>query len=76
MSITIFCKKLNKNAEKLSEPPYPGEIGQEIQQNISKEAWNLWLEQQTKIINENRLNPIDVETRKLLEKEMLSFLFS
>lgn len=75
MSRTVQCAKLGKEAEGLDRPPYPGEIGQQIYDSISKEAWGLWLRQQTMLINENRLSVIDPKHREFLETEMRKFLF-
>lgn len=75
MSRTIFCKKLNKDAEGLDFPPYPGELGKEIYLAISKEAWEEWKARQTMLINEYRLNMIDKQAREFLETEMKKFLF-
>ncbi len=71
----VECVKLKKAAEGLERPPMPGELGQRIQDNISKEAWQLWLGQQTILINEYRLSPLDPQARKFLEEQMLEFLF-
>ena len=76
MSRTVHCSKLNKDAEGLDAPPYPGELGQKVFDNISKEAWQLWLKQQTMLINEYRLSVINPEHRKFLETEMEKFFFS
>ena len=38
MSRTIFCVKLQQEAEGLDFPPYPGELGKRIWENVSKEA--------------------------------------
>jgi Fe-S cluster biosynthesis and repair protein YggX len=75
MSRTVHCSKLNKDAEGLDTPPYPGELGQKIFDNVSKEAWQLWLKQQTMLINEYRLSVINPEHRKFLETEMEKFFF-
>jgi Fe-S cluster biosynthesis and repair protein YggX len=75
MSRTVQCAKLGKEAEGLDRPPYPGELGQRIFDNISKEAWQLWIKHQTILINENRLSPIDPKHRKFLEEQMVKFLF-
>lgn len=71
----VFCKKLQKEAEGLSAPPYPGELGAKIYANISKEAWQQWLSHQTLLINENRLSLADPAARTFLRKEMEAFLF-
>ena len=75
MSRTVHCSKLNKDAEGLDALPYPGELGQKVFDNISKEAWQLWLKQQTMLINEYRLSVINPEHRKFLETEMEKFFF-
>ena len=75
MSRTVHCSKLHKDAEGLDTLPYPGELGQRIFDNVSKEAWQLWLRQQTMLINEYRLSVINPEHRKFLETEMEKFFF-
>lgn len=72
----MYCQKLKREAEPLEKAPFPGEVGQKIVENISKEAWQMWLTQQTMIINENRLTPFEPEARALLKAEMEKFLFS
>tara|TARA_B100001057_G_scaffold237333_1_gene237713 strand:- start:184 stop:453 length:270 start_codon:yes stop_codon:yes gene_type:complete len=75
MSRTVNCSMLDKEAEGLDYLPYPGELGQRIYNNISKEAWQKWLGHQTMLINEYRLTPIEPEARKFLENEMEKFFF-
>lgn len=75
MSRTIHCAKLNKEAEGLDFAPYPGELGKRIYENISKEAWQQWMNHQTMLINEYRLSLIDPKAREFLAKEMEKFLF-
>jgi len=72
----MYCQKLKKEAEALEKPPIPGEMGKRIIDNISKDAWGMWLAQQTMIINENRLTPFEPEARALLKAEMEKFLFT
>ena len=75
MSRTVQCIKLNKEAEGLDRPTYPGDLGKRIFDGASKEAWQMWMSHQTMLINENRLTPIDPEHRKFLEGEMEKFFF-
>jgi len=75
MSRTVQCAKLGKQAEGLAFAPYPGELGQRIFDSISQEAWQLWLNHQTMLINERQLSLIDPEARSYLEGEMDKFLF-
>ncbi|AKJ68309.1 iron transporter [Pandoraea thiooxydans] len=75
MARTIQCAKLHKEAEGLDFPPIPGELGKRIYENISKEAWQGWLKQQTMLINENRLNMADVRARQYLLKQTEKYFF-
>jgi Fe-S cluster biosynthesis and repair protein YggX len=76
MARTVQCVKLKKEAEGLAVPPYPGDLGVRIYQNVSKEAWQGWLKHQTMLINEYRLSPIEPKARKFLEEQMEKFFFS
>ena len=76
MSRTVNCVKLKKEAEGLDRAPYPGELGQKIFDNVSKEAWQQWLRHQTMLINEYRLSPVDPKARTFLEEQMEKFFFT
>ena len=52
MARNVNCVMLGKEAEGLDFAPYPGELGQRIYENVSKEAWQRWLAHQTMLINE------------------------
>ena len=71
----IECVKLGEKSEGLDFPPFPGELGQKIFDNVSKEAWKQWLNQQTILINEYRLSSLDPKARTFLQEEMQKFLF-
>ncbi|MEM9101168.1 MAG: oxidative damage protection protein [Pseudomonadota bacterium] len=75
MSRKIHCTKLKKEAEGLEFAPYPGAMGERIFNEISKEAWDMWLSHQTLLINENRLSLMDPKAREFLMTEMDKFLF-
>ncbi|MGB7480627.1 MAG: oxidative damage protection protein [Burkholderiaceae bacterium] len=75
MARTVHCIKLNKEAEGLDFPPYPGELGKRIYENVSKEAWAAWLRHQTMLVNENRLNLADARARKDLATQMENHFF-
>ncbi|MFZ4835385.1 oxidative damage protection protein [Rouxiella sp. Mn2063] len=75
MSRTIFCTLLQKEAEGQDFQLYPGDVGKRIYNEISKEAWAQWLTKQTMIINEKKLSMMNLDDRKLLEQEMIKFLF-
>ena len=75
MARTVNCVYLNKEADGLDFQLYPGELGKRIFDNISKEAWGIWQKKQTMLINEKKLNMMNVEDRKFLEEQMTAFLF-
>ncbi|MDE0250646.1 MAG: oxidative damage protection protein [Gammaproteobacteria bacterium] len=75
MTRMVQCVKLNKEAEGLEYMPYPGDLGQKIYENVSKEGWQKWVSHQTMLINEYRLTPVDPKARKFLEEEMEKFFF-
>lgn len=75
MTRLVHCAKLQKELEGLDRPPYPGELGQKIFENISKQAWEMWIPHQTMLINEYRLSMIDPQARDFLKKEMEKFFF-
>ena len=67
MAREVFCVYLKKQA--------PGLDFQKIFDSISKEAFALWQAKQTMLINEKKLNMMNLEHRKLLEENMQQFLF-
>ena len=75
MSRMVKCVVLGVEAEGLDKPPYPGELGQRIFDNVSKQGWQRWVNHQTMLINEYRLSPIEPKARKFLVAEMEKFFF-
>ena len=75
MTRMVHCIKLNKEAEGLDFPPYPGELGKKIWETVSKEAWAAWLKHQTMLVNENRLNLADARARKSLATQKEKHFF-
>ncbi len=75
MARTVNCIKLGKEADGMDFPPYPGELGKRIYENVSKEDWAGWLKQQTMLVNENRLSLADPEARKYLTQQTEAYFF-
>ena len=75
MTRMVQCVKLGEEAEGLEYVPYPGELGQKIYDNVSKQGWEMWVNHQTMLMNEYRLTPVDPKARKFLEEEMEKFFF-
>jgi len=74
MTRIVFCKKYKKDLEGMATPPYPGNKGQDIFDNVSKQAWEEWLEHQKMLINEGQINLADRGSRKWLNEQMDLFL--
>lgn len=75
MARLVQCVKLGRELPGLEKPPFPGSLGQRIFEQVSAEAWDLWREQQTIMINHYALNPADPDDRKLLREQMEEFFF-
>lgn len=75
MAHMVICIKLGREAEGLALPPMPGDLGQRLFDNVSKEAWDQWIRMQTMIINENRLNMADTGHRKYLAEQVKKHFF-
>lgn len=75
MSRTVMCVKLGRELPGLPAPPFPGELGQRIFENVSAEGYALWQPHMTIMINHYGLNPADPETRRMLRQQMEEFFF-
>lgn len=75
MARKVHCIKLDKELDGLDFPPYPGDLGKRIYADVSKEAWAVWLKQQTMLVNENRLNLADPVARKYLTEQTEKYFF-
>ena len=42
MSRMVKCVKLGRELPGLDAPPWPGELGQRVFENVSAEAWKMW----------------------------------
>ena len=72
---TVKCVKLQKELPGLDDPPWPGELGRRVYENVSVEAWKLWEERMKMILNEYRLSPWQKEAQETIAKFMEDFFF-
>ncbi|MBX5445608.1 oxidative damage protection protein [Sphaerobacter sp.] len=75
MARLVKCAKLGRELPGLEKPPFPGPLGERIYNEISADAWELWKQQQTIIINHYGLNPADPDDRQVLRDLMEEFFF-
>ena len=73
MARNVFCRKYQEELEGLELPPMPGPKGQDIFANVSKKAWGEWMAHQTTLINEKRLNLMDLTDRAYLDEQREKF---
>jgi Fe-S cluster biosynthesis and repair protein YggX len=75
MTRLVDCAKLGKSLPGLEYAPLKGDMGARIYNEISEEAWGLWVKHQTMVINEYRLNPSEPKAQDILIKQMEDFFF-
>lgn len=76
MERMVQCVKFGKELPGLEKPPFPGPLGQRIFENVSGQAWELWMPQSTLIINHYGLNLADKDNRAFLRQQMEEFFFA
>ncbi|MFN0132930.1 MAG: Fe(2+)-trafficking protein [Phycisphaerales bacterium] len=67
-------RKTGRPGTKMSRPPFRGAVGEWIQANISKETFEEWIRQGTKVINEMRLDLSREEDEATYDAHMREFL--
>ena len=71
----VNCVKLSRELPGLRRPPFPGALGQRVFENISQQAWELWQQQSTLLINHYGLNMRDPQAQKFLMQQLEEFFF-
>ncbi|HEV2388075.1 MAG TPA: oxidative damage protection protein [Candidatus Acidoferrales bacterium] len=71
----VHCVKFDREMPGLDRPPWRGELGKRIYENVSKEGWRMWIEYSKMLMNEYRLNPLDPASQKLMEEQLEQFFF-
>ncbi len=71
----VQCVKLGRELPGLDRPPVPGELGQRIYDNISRQAWEMWQDHSRLLINHYGLNLADPDARVIMRQQMEEFFF-
>lgn len=66
---TVQCVKLKKELPGLARPPYKNELGQRIFDEVSKDAWDMWLKDSVKFINTYRVDLTSADGQKFMFKQ-------
>jgi Fe-S cluster biosynthesis and repair protein YggX len=72
---TVHCVKFGKDMPGLERVPWKGDLGKRVFENVSQEAWKMWIEHSKMLMNEYRLNPLDAQSQKIMEEQMEQFFF-
>ncbi len=75
MSHMVFCVRNKREMEGLDEPPFDSDFGQKIYKNVSKAAWDEWVNRQKMLLNEYRLQPWTPQAQQFLVEQMEEFFF-
>jgi Fe-S cluster biosynthesis and repair protein YggX len=72
---TVKCSRCGNEGPRLPRPPLPGRSGQEVQSSVCADCWAEWERAEVMVINELRLNFMDPEAQRVLDRQMREFLF-
>ncbi len=73
---TVFCVKFQRELPGLDEVPFDGHpLGQKIYDNVSKQAWRMWVDHMKMIMNEYRLNLGTRQAQEFLLQQMDQYFF-
>ena len=75
MARMLICAKLGRELPGLNRPPFGGPLGKRVFENISQQAWLLWQDQSTLLINHYGLNLRDPAAQKFLMEQLEQFFF-
>jgi Fe-S cluster biosynthesis and repair protein YggX len=70
----VVCRRCGKVGRKLAKPPFKGEFGQQVFDQICYDCWQLAIRQGTKVINELRLPLNDPSAQKMWDQHIKEFL--
>jgi Fe-S cluster biosynthesis and repair protein YggX len=71
----VKCAKLGRELPGVVYRPFNNELGQRIFDNVSQEAWTMWIEHSKRIVNEFRLDLTSPVGQKILLEQAEQFFF-
>ena len=71
----VMCVKFQREMPGLDEAPFDNPLGERIFENVSKEAWKMWIEHMKMLMNEYRLNLATPVAQEFLIKQMDDYFF-
>lgn len=71
---SFICGRTGRAGTKMTRPPFRGPVGEWIQSNISRETFDQWIAQGTKVINELRLDLSRDQDEQVYDEHMREYL--
>ncbi len=71
----VKCVKIGRELPGLPRPPFPGDLGKRVYDNVSEQGWQLWQQHSTLLINHYGLNMADKRSQQFLMEQLEQFLF-
>jgi Fe-S cluster biosynthesis and repair protein YggX len=75
MARTVKCVKLQRELPGMKWKPFEDEFGQRLYDNVSQEAWKMWLEHSKMLINEYRLDLMTPRAQQTLREQCEAYFF-
>ena len=75
MARIIRCRKLQSDLPGMPYKPFNDALGDRIYNEISMDAWKMWVEHSKMIVNEYRLDLTSPEAHKTLKEQCEAFFF-
>lgn len=70
----FVCQRTGRPGTRMAKPPFRGPVGEWIMQNITKETFDVWIGQGTKVINELRLDLSREQDEAVYDQHMREYL--
>jgi Fe-S cluster biosynthesis and repair protein YggX len=72
-SRTVMCSRLKEELPAMPFKPFPNELGQQIFDRVSIQAWQAWIRESPRYINTYSIDLQSAEGREFLENQMRVF---
>jgi Fe-S cluster biosynthesis and repair protein YggX len=69
----VLCRKLKEELPGMTFKPFTDDFGQELYDNVSQQAWQMWLQESPRIINTYQLDLGSPAGREFLRQQMRIF---
>ena len=70
----VTCRRCGQTRPGLERAPLPGRWGAAVLAGTCAECWREWIEEQTRLINHERLLPSEPAHRQVLYQRLQAFL--